>query len=75
VKTAKALNNIWLKTFKAEVEKHKGVTHHALESIFMNHDERVCGWIDRETCKHTTLHQIDRIMGDQGVRVDINLHG
>ncbi len=49
LKTAKAVENRWMNMFMAEVAKHKGVTHNALESIFMNHDERVRGWIPAHT--------------------------
>jgi len=67
LKTAKAVTNVWMNMFMAEVAKRKGITHDALQSIFMNHDERARGWCDKETCKYATLHQIARIMGDQGV--------
>ena len=49
LKTAKAVENRWMNMFMAEVAKHKGVTHNALESIFMNHDERARGWIPAHT--------------------------
>ena len=67
LKTAKAVTNVWMNMFMAEVAKRKGITHDALQSIFMDHDERARGWCDKETCKYATLHQIARIMGDQGV--------
>ncbi len=65
MKTKKAAGTYWMNHFKAPVAKRKGIERDALESIFMAHEDRASGSLDKEDCKKAVLHQIERITGAQ----------